>query len=68
MSLKSMTGYARARRASALGEVVATARSVNHRGLDLHIHVPQELEPFEPALRSAAKRHVRRGHLSLRVS
>jgi uncharacterized protein (TIGR00255 family) len=67
MALKSMTGYARARRASELGEVVATARSVNHRGLDLHVHVGEDLEPFEPALRAAAKRHVRRGHLSLRV-
>ncbi len=67
MSLMSMTGYARARRSSELGEVVATARSVNHRGLDLHIHVSEELELFEPALRNAAKRHVKRGHLSLRV-
>lgn len=67
MSLKSMTGYARARRSNELGEVVATARSVNHRGLDLHIHVSENLEPFEPALRAAAKRHVKRGHLSLRV-
>ena len=46
---------------------MATARSVNHRGLDLHIHVGEELEPYEPALRSVAKRHVKRGHLSLRV-
>ncbi|GIU75500.1 MAG: hypothetical protein KatS3mg004_2587 [Bryobacteraceae bacterium] len=67
MSLKSMTGYARARRSNDLGEVVVTARSVNHRGLDLHIHLPPELEPFEPPLRAAARRHVRRGHLSLRV-
>lgn len=67
MSLKSMTGYARARRASELGEVAATARSVNHRGLDLHVYVTEELEPFEPALRAAARRHVKRGHLSLRV-
>lgn len=67
MSLKSMTGYARARRSSELGEVVATARSVNHRGLDLHIHTGENLEAFEPALRAAAKRHVKRGHLSLRV-
>jgi len=67
MALKSMTGYARARRASELGEVVATARSVNHRGLDLHVHVGEDLEPFEPALRAAAKRHLKRGHLTLRV-
>ncbi len=46
---------------------MATARSVNHRGLDLHVFVTEELEPFEPALRAAAKRHVKRGHLSLRV-
>ncbi|MEJ5367345.1 MAG: YicC/YloC family endoribonuclease [Bryobacteraceae bacterium] len=62
-----MTGYARARRSNELGEVVATVRSVNHRGLDLHIHTDESLEPFEPALRAAAKRHVKRGHLSLRV-
>jgi uncharacterized protein (TIGR00255 family) len=68
MGLKSMTGYARARRANELGEVSVTARSVNHRGLDLHLHLPQELEPFEPALRAAARRHVKRGHLTLRVS
>ncbi len=67
MALKSMTGYARARRANELGEAVATARSVNHRGLDLHVYVSEELEPFEPALRNAARRHVKRGHLSLRV-
>ncbi|MFZ5926816.1 MAG: YicC/YloC family endoribonuclease [Acidobacteriota bacterium] len=67
MALKSMTGYARARRANELGEAVATARSVNHRGLDLHVYVSEELEPFEPALRAAARRHVKRGHLSLRV-
>lgn len=67
MGLRSMTGYARARRANQLGEAVATVRSVNHRGLDLHVYVSEELEPFEPALRNAAKRHVKRGHLSLRV-
>lgn len=67
MALKSMTGYARARRANELGEAAATARSVNHRGLDLHVYVSEELEPFEPALRAAARRHVKRGHLSLRV-
>lgn len=67
MALKSMTGYARARRANQLGEVVATARSVNHRGLDLHICTSEDLEPFEPALRATAKRYVKRGHLTLRV-
>ncbi len=67
MRLKSMTGYARARRSNELGEVVATARSVNRRGLDLHIHTGENLEAFEPALRAAANRHVKRGHLSLRV-
>lgn len=65
--VKSMTGYARARRSSELGEVVATARSVNHRGLDLHVYVAEELEAFEPALRAAAKQRLKRGHLSLRV-
>lgn len=68
MNLRSMTGFARVRRSSELGEVTATVKSVNHRALDLHLHVPAQLEPFEPALRSLAKKHLVRGHVDLRLS
>lgn len=68
MSLRSMTGYARARRTNDLGEVTATVKSVNHRALDLHAHVPGELEQYEPALRGVVKKYLSRGHIDLRVN
>jgi len=67
MSLRSMTGFARVRQSSPLGEVTATVKSVNHRALDLHFHIPAELEPFEPALRNVVKQHITRGHIDLRL-
>jgi uncharacterized protein (TIGR00255 family) len=62
-----MTGFARVRRSSAAGEVVLTVKSVNHRGLDIHFHLSDELDVFENALRAALKRHVLRGHFQVRV-
>jgi uncharacterized protein (TIGR00255 family) len=63
-----MTGFARVRRSNELGEVTATVKSVNHRALDLHTHIPAQLEPYEPALRNLAKKHLSRGHVDLRLS
>lgn len=68
MSVRSMTGFARARRAGAFGEIIVTLRSVNHRALDIHFHLPASLESFEPDLRGLAKQHMIRGHLDIRVS
>ena len=68
MKLRSMTGFARVRRSSEVGEVTATVKSVNHRALDLHTHIPAQLEPFEPALRNLVKKHAVRGHVDLRLS
>lgn len=67
MSIRSMTGFARVSRSSAAGEVALTVKSVNHRGLDIHFHMSDELDVFENALRSALKRHVLRGHFQVRV-
>jgi uncharacterized protein (TIGR00255 family) len=68
MSARSMTGFARVRRQSEIGEVVFTLKSVNHRALDLHFHLPAELEEFEPALRQAIKKKLVRGHIDIRVT
>jgi uncharacterized protein (TIGR00255 family) len=67
MKTRSMTGFARVKKSSASGEVVVTVKSVNHRGLDIHFHMSDELDVFENALRSALKRHVLRGHVQVRV-
>src|SRR5688572_32926569 len=63
-----MTGFARARRTSPDGEIVMSVKSVNHRGLDLHFHLPTEMDPFEPALRAVVKGRVVRGHLQVHVA
>ncbi len=63
-----MTGFARVQKTSEEGEVVVTVKSVNHRGLDLHFYMPEELDGFESTLRSVAKRYVLRGHVQVRVS
>jgi len=67
MSTRSMTGYARARRALGGGEVTVSVKSLNHRALDVHVHLPPELEAFENGVRAAVRRRVRRGHVQLQV-
>lgn len=67
MSPRSMTGYARVHRTSPLGDMVATLKGVNHRALDIHIHLPLDLEPAENALRSRLKEHIGRGHVEFRL-
>ncbi len=65
--IRSMTGYARVRRAAAGGELTVSIRAVNHRGLDIRAFLGAGLEPFESALRAALAKHVVRGHLEVRV-
>lgn len=63
-----MTGFARARRSLPGTELVLSVKSVNHRGLDLHFHMPPELDELEGELRALIKRAVARGHLQIHVS
>ena len=67
MKIRSMTGFARVRRSFGDGEITLSVKAVNHRGLDLHFHMSGEFDPFEAALRGAAKKMVTRGHLDIRV-
>ncbi|MGO9241266.1 MAG: YicC/YloC family endoribonuclease [Bryobacteraceae bacterium] len=68
MSVRSMTGYAQARRQGAWGEITATLKSVNHRALDLHAYLPMEFDALDPVLRQTVRRKVSRGHVELRLS
>ena len=63
-----MTGFARVRRPLGDGELVVSAKSVNHRSLDVVIQVPPVLEPFEGAIRAKVKSGMLRGHVEVRVS
>ena len=65
--VRSMTGYARIRRQTILGELTVSLRGVNHRGLDLHFHHGQEFAPYENLIRSLLKLHIARGHIEVRT-
>ena len=67
MSTRSMTGFARVRKLLPEGELIVSVKSVNHRGLDIHFHMPAEFDPFEQNVRAVIKGHVARGHLQIHV-
>ncbi len=66
--IRSMTGFARVQQSTSQGEITVSLKSVNHRGLDLHFHLPAEFDPFEGAMRAAIKRAVVRGHVDIRCT
>ena len=68
MSLRSMTGFARVRKNIGQGEIVATLKSVNHRGLDMHCRMPAEMDALEHDVRGVVKGGVARGHVEIQVS
>lgn len=68
LGLASMTGFARAQ-GDVPGEAGPIAwiwelRSVNGRGLDLKLRLPQGLDALEPALREATTKALKRGNVS----
>jgi uncharacterized protein (TIGR00255 family) len=63
-----MTGFARARRPLGDGEIVVSVKTVNHRGLDVHVRAPEAADPFEVAMRALVKSHVSRGHVEVRIA
>ena len=67
MPIRSMTGFARVARASPFGELTLSIKTVNHRGLDMHFHMPMEFDAVEPALRKAVRQRVLRGHVQVQV-
>jgi uncharacterized protein (TIGR00255 family) len=67
MSLRSMTGFARVRKNTGQGEIVATLKSVNHRGLDMHCRMPAEMDALEHEVRGVVKGGVTRGHVEIQV-
>src|SRR5580704_1471818 len=68
MSLRSMTGFARVRKIAEDTEIVFSLKSVNHRGLDLHFHLPSALDALENDIRGILKSGVARGHVQINLS
>ncbi|MCC6587609.1 MAG: YicC family protein [Bryobacterales bacterium] len=65
--IRSMTGFARVSRDLPEGKLSLSLRAVNHRSLDLHFHLPAELEPFEAGLRKLFSGKILRGHIDVRA-
>ena len=68
MTLQSMTGFARTQ-----GEFDGTSwvwemRSVNGKGLDLRIRVPNGFEEIETAARTLLSKHFKRGNIQISLS
>jgi len=63
-----MTGFAQVRKTISGGEMVLSVKTVNHRGLDVHLHLPPEMDAFETALRKAIKGRLARGHVQLNAT
>jgi len=68
MSVRSMTGFARVRKAAGADEISISLKGVNHRGLDLHFHLPPELDALEADMRAILKGAVARGHVQIQVT
>lgn len=58
---QSMTGYAREETQTQWGRVSWELRSVNHRFLDVHLRMPEELRALESDIRSRIGARLRRG-------
>jgi uncharacterized protein (TIGR00255 family) len=73
MAVYSMTGYASAATAlaiGALGEIQLSVeiRSVNSRFLDISFRLPDELRQAEPALRTLITTNIKRGKVEVRAA
>lgn len=63
-----MTGFAATRGTSGSINWLWEARSVNGRGLDLRVRLPQGWERFDPIVRELATKRFKRGSVSIALS
>lgn len=68
MTIKSMTGFARADGSAGSTSWHWEVRSVNGRGLDLRLRLPPGFEGLEPRIREAASKRLTRGSLSINLN
>lgn len=62
-----MTGFAQARAEARGWSLRLTLRSVNHRFLDVHLHLPEGFEALEPQIRQSIRERIRRGHVDVKL-
>ncbi len=69
MNIRSMTGYAQVKEhVSDQLTITLSLKSVNHRFLDLHLRIPNELDAVEMKVRRMLKERLHRGHIEVTLS
>lgn len=63
--IRSMTGFGSAVHETEAVRAGVSARSLNHRYLDVTVHVPRRLQPLEVEIKDAVGRVVRRGRVEI---
>jgi len=66
-TLHSMTGFGRGQRPYALGVVAVEMRAVNHKGLDVKLRLPRDLQPAEPDVQKRLQARMARGRVDVSV-
>lgn len=61
--IRSMTAFARQEQQADWGRLIWELRSVNHRYLDIHAHLPEELRLLERPLHERVRRRLSRGKI-----
>ncbi|MBV9575047.1 MAG: YicC family protein [Gammaproteobacteria bacterium] len=59
----SMTAFARVHHQSDKGSLVCEMRSINHRYLEISLHLPDVLRVLEMPLRESIRKHIKRGKI-----
>jgi uncharacterized protein (TIGR00255 family) len=65
--IRSMTGYGSAAAESEVLRASVTARSVNHRFLELVVHLSRRLQPMEREIKEAVQSRLGRGRVEVAV-
>jgi uncharacterized protein (TIGR00255 family) len=63
--IRSMTGFGSASSDGEAGRVSVAARALNHRFLDLSLHLPRRLQGLEPEMRKLVQSRIQRGRVEL---
>jgi uncharacterized protein (TIGR00255 family) len=63
--IRSMTGYGSASSDSEAGRSSVAVRALNHRFLDLAVHLPRRWQDLEPEVRRLVQSRVQRGRLEV---
>ena len=66
--ITSMTGFGRSEVAKDQKKITVEIKSVNHRYLDIGLHMPRRLNLFDSELRRLLQQYMQRGKLDVNIS